>query len=238
MLEELSSSDTMNKANLAIIFKKGNPELPQSYITIALLNMAYTFLAVIILKRVVPHIDGTIDKAQYGFRNSISTAQPLSILRRAQEIQEEAELEAHILFLDWKTAFDKVDQQKCLIATTRIGIPPKVVHMIKAIYGTPQCSVKDGTTTTENWKQHTGIRQGCPHSPYFLFLLLPAMMEDIKDDLTEEETAEPHRGILHHEITKDLFYADDTIIMTTTTAATQIMLHRIQHIIVQIHNGT
>ena len=52
---------TMNEANLAIIFKKGNPELPQNYRPIALLNITYKLLAIIILKRKVPHIDERID---------------------------------------------------------------------------------------------------------------------------------------------------------------------------------
>ena len=118
---------TMNEANLAIIHKKGNPELPQNYRPIALLNIAYTLLAIIILKRIVPHMDGRIDKSQYGFRKSRSIAQPLFILRRAQEMQEEAGLETHILFLDWEKAFDKVNQTKLLTALTRIGISTKML---------------------------------------------------------------------------------------------------------------
>lgn len=68
----------MNEGNLAIIFKKGNPELPQNCRPIALLNIAYKILAIIILRRIVPHIDERIDKSHYGFRNKRrSTAQAL-----------------------------------------------------------------------------------------------------------------------------------------------------------------
>ena len=67
---------TTNEANLAIIYQKGNPELPQNYRPIALLNIAYKLLAIIILKRIVPHIDDRIDKSQHGFRKPRSTAQP------------------------------------------------------------------------------------------------------------------------------------------------------------------
>ena len=181
--------DTIHEANLAIIFKKGILELPHNYRPIALLNMMYTFLAVMIVSNVVPHIDAIVVKAQYGFRKNVTTAQPLVILKRTQEIQEGAELETQMLLLHSESAFDKVDQPQCLTARTRIGIPSKVVHMIKAIYGTPQFSVEDGTDTTGNIKQHTGIRQGCPLSPYLFIILLTIMMKDIKDDLTEEETA-------------------------------------------------
>ena len=92
----------MNEPNFAIIFKKRNPELPHNYRPIAFLNIAYNILAIIILKRIVPHIDEIIDKSQYGFRKRISTAQPLFILRRPQDMQEETGLEIHILLLDWE----------------------------------------------------------------------------------------------------------------------------------------
>ena len=221
--------DSMNEANLAIIFKKGNPELPQNYRPIALLNIAYKILAMIILKRIVPHIDDRTDKSQYGFRKKRSTAQPLFILRRAQEMQEEAGLETHILLLDWEKAFDKVSQKKLLTALSRIGIPPKIVTMIKAIYENPQFSIKDASKTTENRKQHTGIRQGCPLSPYLFVILLTIMMKDITDDMTPEEKLTLDEGKLNHEVTKNLFYADGTIIMTSTAQATQLFLHKIQN---------
>ena len=38
---------TMNEANLAIVYKKGKPELPQNYRPIALLNIAYKLLAIL-----------------------------------------------------------------------------------------------------------------------------------------------------------------------------------------------
>ena len=91
---------SMNETNLAIIFKKGNPELPQNYRPIALLDIAYKILAIIILNIIVSHIDEIVDKSQYGFRKKRSTAQPPFTLRGAHEMQEEAGLETHILLLD------------------------------------------------------------------------------------------------------------------------------------------
>ena len=87
-------------------------------------------------------------------------------------MQEEAGFEPHILFLDWEKAFDKVNQVKLLTALTRIGIPTKIVAISRVRYDEPQFSMKDGTKTVENRKQHTGIRQGCPLSPY-LFIHPP-----------------------------------------------------------------
>ena len=100
----------MNDARPAIIYKKGCTDLPQNYRPIALLSVIYKLLASIIQTKICSKMDGVLDKNQFGFRKGRSTSQPLFILRRAQEIQEEAALESHLLLLDWEQAFDKVSQ--------------------------------------------------------------------------------------------------------------------------------
>ena len=53
-------------------------------------------------------------------------------------------------------------------------------------------------------------------------------MKDITDDMTQAEKRTLVRGRLNHEIIKHLFYADDTIIMTSTAQASQLLLQKIQ----------
>ena len=85
----------MNDARLAIIYNKGGTDLPQNYRPIALLNVICKLLASIIQKRISSKMDGTLGENQFDFRKGTGTAQPLLILRRTQEIQEEAALECH-----------------------------------------------------------------------------------------------------------------------------------------------
>ena len=54
------------------------------------------------------------------------------------------------------------------------------------------------------------------------------MMKDITDDMTQPEKRTLDRGKRNHGITKKTFYADDTIIMTSTSQASQLLLQRIQ----------
>ena len=76
-----------------------------------------------------------------------------SFLRRSQEIQEEAALESHLLLLDWEKAFDKVPQSKIIRATRRLGVPEKIINMIKAIYIAPNSVI------TEISRQHLEFRK-------------------------------------------------------------------------------
>ena len=141
--------EDMNDARLAIIYKKGGTDLPQNYRPIALLNVIYKLLASIIQARISSKMDGTLDENQFGFRKGKSTAQPLFILRRTQEIQEEAALECHLLLLDWEKAFDKVLQDRMTKAIKRLGVPNKIINMINAIYKEPNYTIVDKDTTTD-----------------------------------------------------------------------------------------
>ena len=69
----------MNDARLATIYKKGRSDRPESYRPIALLNVTYKLLAIIIHVRLYETIDDRISKTQLGFRKNKNTAQLLFI---------------------------------------------------------------------------------------------------------------------------------------------------------------
>ena len=76
----------------------------------------------------------------------------------------------YTLLLDWGKAFDKVDQERMIIVLKRMGIPDEMTDLIASIYKEPQFNVKDGKLKSSTKFQQTGIRQGCPLSPY-LFII-------------------------------------------------------------------
>ena len=102
----------MNDAHLATIYKKGRSDRPENYRPMALLNVTYKLLAVIIYDRLYETIVDRISKTQFGFRKNKNTSQPLFIYRRIQELQEESGLSFHTLLLDWERVFDKVHQKR------------------------------------------------------------------------------------------------------------------------------
>ena len=113
----------MDDAILAIVYKKGSTDLPQNYRPIALLSVIYKLLASVTQARISRKMDRVIDTNPFDFRKGRSTSQPLFILRRPQEIQEEAALENHLLLLDGEKASDKVSQRKMIRAIRRLGVP-------------------------------------------------------------------------------------------------------------------
>ena len=75
-----------------------------------------------------------------------------------------------------------------IVVLKRMGIPEEMADLISSIYKEPQFNVKDGKLKSSTKSQQTGIRQGCPLSPHLFVILLSAIMKDIENNVTEEET--------------------------------------------------
>ena len=86
--------------------------------------------------------------------------------------------------------------------------------MIKAVYLEPNYVITDKDVTTTPRIQKTGIRQGCPLSPYPFIMLMTVIMQDVEASLAEQGPDTTNRDRLHKQVNGKLFYADDTIIMT------------------------
>ena len=134
---------------------------PASHRPIALLNTMYKIYAALIQKRLASEHDHHIRDTQFGFRANRSTKEPIFIRRRYQDYSAKTGHPAHILFLDWKQAFDKIDHRALLIALKRIGIHQHYLDIITDIYTDPKFCTQ-GYSADYAWgTAHTGIRQGC-----------------------------------------------------------------------------
>ena len=71
--------------------------------------------------------------------------------------------------LDFEKAFDRIDQSKLFEALSRLNITGKTFGAVQAMYRNPRFFVKDLHGKSILHQQGSGIRQGCPLSP-FLFV--------------------------------------------------------------------
>jgi hypothetical protein len=71
-----------------------------------------------------------------------------------------------MLFVDWEMAFDKLSRAGLTHALVRIGVPPDVIKVIEGLYAIAPLRVREGGILSEERRRESGIRQGCPLSPY------------------------------------------------------------------------
>ena len=211
------------------IFKgKGSDTDPANYRPISLLNTTYKVYAAMLQKRLSKKFDHTLRPNQYGFRAAKGTRHPLFILRRAMEWSVLTDKPLHLLFLDWKQAFDSIDHTAMLEALDCSGLSQRSLKAIQAIYKSPQFTTRGVDDHTATGKCHAGIRQGCPLSPYLFILTLNVILSDLEDSLSRQ--GQPTNSWSVSYPTFDLEYADDTLFMALTIPQLQKYLHSLEDI--------
>ena len=116
-------------------------------------------------------------------------------------------------FLDWEKAFDKVRHDNLSIDMERLGFSKHYTDVINNCYMNPAFFVRYNFWKSENRKQITGIRQGCPLSPYLFVMVMSCIDHDIRSHCSGHVKNNRLPGLGFEMV----YYADDTILISTDT---------------------
>ena len=129
-----------------------------------------------------------------------------------------------LLLLDWEKAFDKVTRKGLFSALERMAVDKKIQRIIQALYVKPMFKVETDGIESGWYEQKTGIRQGCPLSPYLFLIVMTVMFHDVHEADTIQVALKRIPGADFDEV----LYADDTIIMSTDTKVINKTLAKIE----------
>ena len=134
----------------------------------------------------------------------------IHLIRRVLEFGEGTQNKLYLVLLDWEKAFDKADRAQLFNSMKRMGVDQKLIDITKSLYReTVFCVELDGYTS--DWlPQNTGIRQGCPLSPYLFLIVMTTLFHDVHQKLDHKLRRHRVPGADFDEVT----YADDTICIT------------------------
>ena len=202
------------KARVALIYKKGDTNKFDNYRPISLLNTLYKIFAAIVQKRIANNLDKHLQKTQFGFRADKATGDAIHLIRRVMEFGESTKNNLYLVLLDWEKAFDKVDRNQLFNSMKRMGVNQKLIDITKSLYReTVFCVELDGYTS--DWlPQNTGIRQGCPLSPYLFLIVMTTLFHDVHQKCDHRLKRNRVPGADFDEVT----YADDTICISRCIA--------------------
>ena len=122
---------------LSILPKKGDLSLPGNYRGIMMLEVGYKIIGHILLARLkvikenAKHLD---HEAQCGFRNGRGCRDGTFTVKSLVTKRREQHQETWILFLDLVKAFDKVPRELLWRVLTKLGVPDKLVSILKAMH--------------------------------------------------------------------------------------------------------
>ena len=93
-----------------VLYKSGDPADPKNYRPICIIPLLYKLFSKLLYSRLYPILDTAQCPDQAGFRRGYSTVDHLFVFKMLQEKSEEFQLNTWAAALDFKKAFDSIDQ--------------------------------------------------------------------------------------------------------------------------------
>jgi len=217
--------EAWRRAMVVGVFRTDEATCPSNYRPISLLATVYKLFGRILAARLQTGLDEALRCTQFGFRRGRSTAEPLFVVRRVQDLVHGRQNQAlHLIFLDWANAFDKVDTRCLASVLKRYSVPERVVSIVVSLVAEPSFTVSMAGGQSAEYEQGTGIRQGCTLSPFLFTLVLLAVMHDAVGRVHREHPL----AVTPVMLVSDLDYADDTVLMAGTAALANALLQEVQ----------
>lgn len=201
------------------VFKKGDKTICSNYRGIALLDAAYKIFATCLRNKIGKLTEELLGEYQAGFRGNKSTTDQVYVLKHLIANSYEHNLDLHMLFIDFKQAYDTISKRDMLKILRELGIPDKLIRLINMTHEDTSCKVLVDGRISENFKVVRGLRQGDPISPLLFNLVLEGIIR--RSGLSRTGTIYRQR----HQI---LAYADDIVLVTRSKTEMQRIFERLE----------
>jgi hypothetical protein len=87
-----------------------------------------------------------------------------------------------IISIDAEKAFDKIQHCFMIKAVRKLGIEGKFLNIINAIYNKPTANIILNGEKQKPFSFKSGMRQGCPLSPFLLNIVLEFLARAIRQE--------------------------------------------------------
>lgn len=122
---------TWSNAVLIPTHNIGDTTLCENYRGIALLDVVYKILATCIKTKLDEHAENIIEEYQGGFRTNRSVVDQIFTIKQIQNNCYEYKVVLYAIFVDFKQTYDKINRDKLLTAMRELGIPNKLIRLVK-----------------------------------------------------------------------------------------------------------
>ena len=234
-----------SSSSIIPIPKKGDLSDTTNYRGISLTSIASKIYNKLILNRLQPYVDPLLRPNQNGFRKGRGTISQILTIRRLIEGIKSKNLEAVLIFIDFKKAFDSIDRCKLMEILKAYGIPEKLVKAISIMYEDTIGKVISPDGETEFFRIMAGVLQGDTLAPFLFVIAIDYVLrlaidghEDIGFQLHKARSSRLPRKAnkTAHAASSitDTDYADDLCLFTNTLLEAQTMLLRLEEVSAEV----
>jgi sorting nexin-29 len=189
------------------LFKKGNKMKCENYQGITLLNIAYKILSIITLERLKEYSEEILGAYQCSFRPQRRMDQ-IFIVRQILKKFYARDIDLHLLFIDFKKAFDNINQKTLLESPVSFGIPKKIERLMEMTLEGAQAKIIVDGKISNLFVIGLEIRQGDGSFATLLKLVLHKALKNLEQSNT-----------ILNRLTQICGYTDDIFVIARSLPA-------------------
>ncbi|KAL3269071.1 hypothetical protein HHI36_008154 [Cryptolaemus montrouzieri] len=195
------------EALICPLHKKGDTTNSENYRGIAIMDTIYNIMAISIKNRLKEIIEPKLGQYQCGFRKNRSVMDQIFVLKQIIDNTIDQNMILHMLFIDYKQAYDRIIREYIYEAMDELKIKGKLIRLVRMTLTDTTYKVKMSGHLSESFCVDKGLSQGDP---------LSTTLFNIVMDKIIEESSIASKGTIYSQKTQVLAYADDIVIVTRT----------------------
>jgi sorting nexin-29 len=146
-----------------------------------------------------------VGEYQCGFRRGRSTIDQIFVVWKITGKHYEHGGDLHLLFIDYKSAFDNVNRRNLVESMHRIGIPKNLIKLARMTVTETYAKVKIENKLGHEFKYNSGVKQGDGLSTTLFNVILQTAVEKVDK-----------RGTVFTKFSQICAYTDDVTILAKT----------------------
>ena len=147
-----------------------------------------------------------INNRQKAFRPVDGCYENVKILQNLIQDSRRKRKEVNVTILDLAKAFDTVSHESIVKALRRKEVPETVVKVITDMYIDASTKIETNKGSTGNIKIKSGVKQGCPLSPFLFNLVI--------DELVERMQKSELGAMVNNDHIAVMAFADDLVVIS------------------------